>query len=247
VEYDAAGRRAGLPTAPFATTTTLRQRALLGSIDVLRGEAEFFLRFRPRVDMEAPVAYWGGVDDRDRRSCILMEDIVATRGARFVEPTDPLSRSQVEDLVRNVARYHGAFWEHPELPHGDAHAGQTYVTADGRMGLTDWQATQQGGWAYDVAYLVGSTCEPEDRRAWERDLLALYLDELARSGGDAPSEPDAFLADRRQMLYPFSAWAFTIGRAAHRPRMQPDATSRVILRRLGTAIDDLDSCGAVGV
>jgi hypothetical protein len=115
------------------------------------------------------------------------------------------------------------------------------------MGLTDWQACQQGGWGYDFAYLVGSACEPEDRRAWEHDLLGAYLDELARAGGSAPSFDDALLTYRQQLFYPYSAWAFTIGRAAYQPKMQPVETCRVIIRRLSTAIDDLDSLGALGV
>src|SRR5260221_14728993 len=84
-----------------------------------------------------------------------------------------------------------------ELPrtllHGDSHVGQTYITGDGRMGLTDWQATLQGGWGYDFAYLVGSACEPDDRRAWERELLELYLGRLAAAGAPAPGFDDAWL------------------------------------------------------
>lgn len=44
--------------------------------------------------------------------------------------------------------------------HRDCHAGQTYVTDIGRMGIGDCQAILQGGWAFDFAYLVNSDCEP---------------------------------------------------------------------------------------
>jgi hypothetical protein len=312
VTYNDAGREAGLPTDLFTkTTASYTQRLLLGGAKVLDGETHFFMTFRNRVKAEAPTGYWGGVDDRSWRSFVLMEDIAVTKGARFIEPETPLTRTQVEDLVQNVARFHGAFWEDSALGvlktpadhyrnvstfidmerrcrvgmerasdvippalhgqahrlwkgterclqlattamprtllHGDSHVGQTYITADGRMGLTDWQATQQGGWGYDFAYLVGSACEPEDRRAWERDLLALYLEQLARSGGKAPSFDDAWLIYRQQLFYPCSAWTFTIGRAPYQPKMQPEDTCRTIIRRLSTAIDDLDSFGAIGV
>jgi len=133
------------------------------------------------------------------------------------------------------------------LLHGDSHAGQTYVTADERMGLTDWQATMQGGWSYDVAYFIGSACEPDDRREWETELIAFYLDELATAGGKAPDFDEAFLRYRQSLFYPYSAWAFTIGRAFYQPRMQPDHISLAIIERLSTAIDDLDSLAAVGV
>lgn len=97
------------------------------------------------------------------------------------------------------------------------------------MGLTDWQATMAGGWAYDVAYLVGSACEPEDRRAWERELLEHYLRALAASGGAAPPFEEAWLRYRQMLFYPYSAWAFTIGRAWFQPRMQPDEIRLAII------------------
>jgi len=312
VEYNDAGRAAGLPTELFTkTTASFSQRILLGGADVLAGETHFFLTFRPAVDMEAPLGYWGGVHDASWRSMIMLEDIAATKGAQFVEPTTPLSRSQVEDVLRNMAAYHGTWWESPELAilktptdhynnvanmldmgrrcavgmeraksviptalysqadrmwkgtqagldictnvlprtllHGDSHAGQTYHTADGRMGLTDWQATMQGGWSYDVAYFIASACEPDDRREWETELLELYLEELATHGGKAPDLEEAFLRFRQSLLYPYSAWAFTIGRAFYQPKMQPDHISLAIIERLSTAIDDLASLAAVGV
>jgi hypothetical protein len=312
VVYNQTGQDAGLPTELYTkTTASYSQRLLLGGADVLHGETHFLTTFRPRVEMEAPVGYWGGVDEGSWRSMIVMEDIAATKGARFIEPTTPLTRSQVEDVLGNMAAYHGMWWKKPELDilktprdhfrnvssymdmggrcavgmeraksvippgvygqadrlwkgthralelattqlpptllHGDSHVGQTYITADGRMGLTDWQATLQGGWGYDFAYFVGSACEPDDRRAWDRELLELYLGKLADAGAPAPSFDDAWLTFRQQLFYPYSAWAFTIGRAWYQPRMQPDEISLAILRRLSTAIDDLKSFDALSI
>lgn len=312
VTYNEAGQAAGLPAELFTkTTTSFSQRLTLGGARILHGETHFFTRFRPRVEMEAPKGYWGAVHDGSWRSVIVMEDIAATKGAEFIEPTTPLSRSQVEDLVLNMAAFHGAFWEDPELDvlktpvdhfnnvkdfvdmagrakigmerakevipaslygqadrlwrgterslqlattdmprtllHGDSHVGQTYVTAEGRMGLADWQVALQGGWGYDFAYLVGSACEPEDRRAWERELLEMYLQGLKEAGVQPPSFDEAWLIYRQQLFYPYSAWAFTIGRAFYQPQMQPPATCLTIIRRLATAIDELDSLAAIGV
>ncbi|WP_245548030.1 hypothetical protein [Nocardia pneumoniae] len=44
-----------------------------------------------------------------------------------------------------------------------------------------------------------------------------------------------------------AAWAFTIGRAAYQPEMQPVETCLTLLRRITTAIDDHDSLDALGV
>ncbi|MFZ0713017.1 phosphotransferase [Mycobacterium sp.] len=312
VTYNDAGRAAGLPTELFTkTTAAFSQRLVLGGGEVLHGESQFFLTFRPKVDMEAPQAYWGGVDESSWRSMIVMEDIAATKGAIFIKPTTPLTRGQVEDVLRNMAAYHGVWWQAPELEilkkpidhynnvanfmdfegrcavgmeraksviptrlhgqadrlwagtqkgleiatevlpptllHGDSHVGQTYITRGGRMGLTDWQATLQGGWAYDFAYFVGSACEPADRRRWEKELLEQYLGALDEAGGKAPSFDEAWLRYRQTLFYPYSAWAFTIGRAFYQPKMQPVDTCLAIIKRLSTAIDDHDSFDAIGV
>ncbi|MFQ6331720.1 phosphotransferase [Nocardia sp. CWNU-33] len=135
----------------------------------------------------------------------------------------------------------------PTLLHGDPHIGQTYVTSDGRMGYADWQVVMQGGWAHDFAYTVNSGCEPEDRRAWDRELLEVYLDELGRAGGEVPSFDDAWLAYRQQSMFAYAAWAFTIGRAAYQPKMQTDETCLTLLKRITTALDDHDSLGALGI
>ena len=312
VGYNKIGAEAGLPTELYAKTTTgLAQRLLVGGAQVIHGEPLFYTVFRPRIEMEAPLGYWGGVDNRSWRSMILMEDIATTRGATFIKPTTPLTRAQVEDIVVNLAACHGAWWEDPELGklkttrdhlhnvsgfvdmgkrcavglqtardvvvpavrdeakrlwrgtaralemaatqqpltllHGDTHVGQAYVTGDGRMGLTDWQSIMAGGWGYDFGYFVGSACEPDDRREWERELLELYLTKLGEAGGRPPSFADAWHIYRQSLCYPCTAWLFAYGRAFYQPRMQPDDTCRVVISRLATAIDDLGTFDALGV
>lgn len=131
------------------------------------------------------------------------------------------------------------------LLHGDAHAGQTYVTSSGKMGLGDWQAILQGGWAFDFAYLVNSGCEPEDRRLWQEDLLRRYVQTLQEAGGPTIGFDAAMLNYRQQSFWPYTAWAFTIGRAPYQPKMQPVDTCLAVVRRTGAAIDDLDAFGSL--
>lgn len=312
VAYNDAGQAAGLPTQIFAkTSATLAQRLIIGGSGALAGETRFFMDLLPQMDLEAPAGYWGAYDEPSWRSVILMEDVAKTKGARFIEPTTPLSHDQVVDVVKLMATYHGTFWNSPDLEplktprdflrnlnmftnirarsavgqerakdvippalhggadrlwegavrcldiatddlpstllHADSHAGQTYITEEGRMGLADWQTCLRGGWAYDFAYFVVTACEPKDRRAWEHDLLRTYLKQLAAAGGEAPSFDDAWLAYRQLLFYPMAGWTLTIGRAAYQPRMQPDDTCRSVIHRLSTAIDDLDSLAAIGL
>lgn len=312
VKYNEAGVAADLPTDIFTkTSATLAQRVIIGGSGALAGETHFFMELLPQTDIEAPAGYWGAYDEPSWRSVILMEDVAKTKGAHFIEPTTPLSQSQVQQIVELMATYHGTFWNSPDIAalktprqflnnlnaftnirarsavgqerakdvipselhgqsdrlwegavrsldlatdafaptllHGDSHVGQTYITSDGRMGLADWQTCQRGGWAYDFAYFVASACEPQDRRAWEHDLLHTYLRCLTAAGGMAPSFDDAWLSYRQLLFYPMAAWTLTIGRAIYQPRMQPDDTCRSIIHRLSTAIADLKSFDAIGV
>jgi len=229
VTYNEVGAAAGLPRFVFTKATkSFRQRLMLGSAQVLHGETRFYTGLRDKSTLEAPRGYWGKVDPVSWCSIVVMEDIAATKGAKFSGPTNAFTREQVTDLVGELARLHAPLWGDPaiadlntpadytantsvfldvrkrcevgmrrardvvppalagrhdrlfeatvrsmdiaahHLPrtllHGDCHAGQTYVTDTGKMGIGDWQAIQQGGWAFDLAYLVNSGCEPDDRR-----------------------------------------------------------------------------------
>lgn len=125
------------------------------------------------------------------------------------------------------------------LLHGDPHVGNTYRLPNGRMAFADWQVVMRGSWSFDIAYALSTALTIEDRRAWERDLLALYLDELGAAGGEAPTAIEAWDAYRGSLMYPLHTWLTVIGRSRLQPEMQPDDVSRIIIGRVATAIDDL--------
>lgn len=130
------------------------------------------------------------------------------------------------------------------LLHGDPHVGNTYTTRDGITAFADWQVVMRGSWAYDFADTVSTALTVDDRRRWERDLLADYLDELGRYGVRAPAFDDAFALYRRSLMYPHYCWATVLGAASWMPDTQPPEVARTIVERIGTAIDDLDALGA---
>jgi hypothetical protein len=129
--------------------------------------------------------------------------------------------------------------------HHDVHIGNWYRTADGRMGLTDWQLNVKGQWASDIAYALSSALDVEARRAWEVDLIRLYLEKLAATGTVAPSFDEAWLQYRQQQFHGFAFWLYTIGYGLLQPRMQPDEYSFTNLERMANAIVDLGSLDAV--
>lgn len=131
------------------------------------------------------------------------------------------------------------------LLHGDAHLGNTYRTADGRMGFADWQLIKHGSWAYDFAVCVVTGLAVEDRRAWERELLEHYLEQLALAGGRPLELEEAWLAYRVSAPWAYFGWTWTIGRSALQPRMQPDEVARRIVERGAHAMHDLEPLAAV--
>ena len=93
------------------------------------------------------------------------------------------------------------------LLHGDAHLGNSYLLPDGHGGLLDWQLMVRGCWAHDVNYLIVTALSTELRRRHERELLAHYLDALARNGvRTPPSREDAWRDYRLSIV-----WSLLIG------------------------------------
>jgi hypothetical protein len=132
------------------------------------------------------------------------------------------------------------------LLHHDVHIGNWYKTPQGRMGLGDWQCLAIGNFACDLAYALGSALTIDDRRAWERDLLNLYLERLKEAGvADVPASDAAWIGYRQQFFHGFVFWLYTIGAGALQPNMQPDAFSLLNIERFANAMVDLDSLGSL--
>ena len=134
---------------------------------------------------------------------------------------------------------------HAELPrmltHNDVHLKNWFIRPDGEMGVNDWQNCCKGNWSRDLAYCLSTGTVPEKRRAWERDLLAYYLDELAARGGPRLPFDEAFTLYRQQLFAALAWWTGTLGQPPEAPAMQPPATSLEFIRRMAVAIDDLDA------
>jgi len=129
---------------------------------------------------------------------------------------------------------------HPKtLAHGDVHLKNWYVSADGEMGLADWQCAHRGSWARDVAYTLSTSLTIEDRRNWERDLVALYVDELQAAGGPKVDLSDAFTQYSQQLITALTWWTITLHPAEGMPDMQPRDITEEFVRRISTAMDDL--------
>jgi thiamine kinase-like enzyme len=135
---------------------------------------------------------------------------------------------------------------HDQLPHTiihcDVHLGNWYMTGEGKMGLLDWQCIAKGHWSRDVAYAITATLPIEDRRAWERKLIELYLNRFEELSGEKIPFDEAWLRYRQQVFGALIMWTPTYSPPAFVPNdMQPEEVSVEMIRRFSQAIVDLES------
>jgi hypothetical protein len=309
VSYNAAGEQAGLPKDLFHKCLKgFYTRLHLLRLNIVENEPGFYNVIRPQLDIEAPRAFHAALEPRTYRLSIIMDDVMATKGARFFEVSTPVLQPDIEGMLEILADTHAKYWGSPRLDqeyrwlmrpnqftqkliegmelrqltavgferaqavippsmltrgeevwsafvksmdlssqppltyiHGDPHLRNFYKTSAGRVGLVDWQVTMKGAWSHDFAYTMLTSLSVDNRRRWEKELLAFYLARVKAQGGSPPSAGDAWELYRRQTLYTFVGWLVTIGFGALQPSMQPDGESLEIIRRAGIAVDDLGS------
>jgi hypothetical protein len=141
------------------------------------------------------------------------------------------ARGLVDAYRRLAAHEPGRGWT---IAHGDAHVGNTFVDGRDRACLLDWQVTQFAPWWIDVGDHIASALDPDVRATHERDLLQQYLDALGAAGvSTVPSWDDAWDGYRKGVVHGFFLWGITV-------YVRPEVIAQ-LLRRLGTAADELDS------
>jgi hypothetical protein len=171
-----------------------------------------------------------GSEEGFRKSRGLIPDKLHARAAEIWPAT-----------VRSLARHDA---EPLTLAHNDVHLKNWYVARTGEMGLGDWQCASRGHWSRDIAYALSCALTVEDRRAWERELLLYYIDQLAGAGGPRLSWDEVWSAYREQMITALTWWTITLNPAPGMPDMQPLDTTQEFVSRIGTAVDDLDTLDA---
>jgi aminoglycoside/choline kinase family phosphotransferase len=135
---------------------------------------------------------------------------------------------------------------HDDLPptfnHGDTHLSNWYRTSDARMGLSDWQGAVVGHWSRDVVYAYSTALSIENRRAFERDLLSIYLDRVRANGVEPPRYDQAFKWYRQQSLSALAYWTVTYTPSPGMPEnMQPKDRTLAYIDRLSHAANDLEA------
>src|SRR5204863_1193629 len=113
LQYNDAGRGAGLPASVFCKSThTLTARARIGVVGFAEAEVHFHRHLRPLLDIEAPRAWFANSNPHTFNSIVLLHDM--TGEVQFCDHRDTRSRVQVEDQLALLARLHARFSQpHP--------------------------------------------------------------------------------------------------------------------------------------
>ena len=86
-----------------------------------------------------------------------------------------------------------------------------------------------------------TTLAIEDRRSWERELLSRYLGKMRELCGLRTDPESAWNAYRQQTLPALLMWTPTLCPPPHSPDMQPREMSIEMIKRITTAMSDLEA------
>ncbi|KAL1897458.1 hypothetical protein Sste5346_004196 [Sporothrix stenoceras] len=289
-----------LPTSVFCKAAHSVNNRIILSVGGTITEITFYKEVRPRIDIEAPSAYFADYDPQSWAAMIILRDMGPE--THFCTYQTILTKKQFTEQIQILAKFHGRFYESQEpffsrllkykqrfqnlidvgaehacingfeeaksgipprlfsradeiwpatvksvernasLPqtavHGDVHLGNWYITPQGSMGLTDWQAMASGHWSRDLAYVMGTAVPTSSRREWEHEIVELYVSEFEKAGGPKTTVEEAWLELRRQSLGALAYWTLTLTPSENMPDMQPEPVSRVFISRICAMMDD---------
>ena len=109
------------------------------------------------------------------------------------------------------------------------------------------------GWAYATGNAfraatgrgISPALTPNDRRNWERDLLARYLELFSERTATRPDFDESFLHYRQQIVHALLMWTITLCHSPLLPNMQSEEAALTMIERIATAMADLDSIDSI--
>ena len=126
------------------------------------------------------------------------------------------------------------------LVHHDCHPGNLFWSQS-QPGLLDWQLVRFGEGIGDVAYFLATALTPEVRRNHEANLLTTYAEELTKCGIENIDSEILKQRYRAHLVYPFEAMVVSLAVGG----MIKLETNRELIRRVATAVNDLDAFAAI--
>ncbi|MFA5523776.1 MAG: phosphotransferase [Tissierellales bacterium] len=220
--------------------TPMNQRRLESQMELL---ANFHSRFLTSPELSTVLSKLVTFPEFLRKSMEFGFEAASNQG--FLDGVDVIPPSLYKRYAEIWPKTLASAEKHDLLPqtfiHNDVHLKNWYCLPGDKMGLSDWQCCGRGHWSRDLAYTLATACSVEDRRHWERDLIAFYLDKMREGGAAATSFDEAWHHYRQQMLSVLAFWTITLSPPADLPDMQPRDTTLAFIHRIATAVDDLGS------
>ena len=161
---------------------------------------------------------------------------------RFGDQLTASTRAVVEWLAPRLEPYYAGRPGPKTVQHGDFRTDN--LLFDGRggavpMATVDWQMVTVGTGALDVAYLLTTSLDTEDRRHHERELLAAYHERLCELGVAGYSSAALF---DDYAFHAFQGVAMLVCSSIIVERTERgDAMFLTMIERSAAAVDDLDA------
>src|SRR5450631_3574805 len=112
--YNEAGQRAKLPTSVFCKAAEgLENRIVLGISGTALAEANFYNKVRPRIELDAPIAYYANFDPRSYAYIVVMKDMAGE--VEFCDERTPVDWDRATKIVTTLAKLHSRFYQSGEL------------------------------------------------------------------------------------------------------------------------------------
>jgi aminoglycoside phosphotransferase (APT) family kinase protein len=128
------------------------------------------------------------------------------------------------------------------LLHGDSHLGNFFVCGD-EMGMLDWQATHWGKGIRDVQYFLIDSLPSATLAAYERELVAYYVQRRAHYG--AAIDVEATWQEYRSFTFhTLMTIVVSIGFGAM--NREQDELMAQVLQRAVAAVQRVDYAGWLG-
>lgn len=123
------------------------------------------------------------------------------------------------------------------LIHGDLRLDNVMLAPDGSVTILDWQTITVGNPLRDIAFLVSTSLDPEQRRAHERGIVEAYHAALVDSGVGGYDAGECWEDYRRSLIQ--APLIVVLGAGAAMPTERGDAMFAAMLSRSAAAVDDL--------
>lgn len=113
VEYNEAGRKAGLPPSVFCKAThDLANRILLSTAGT-KSETRFFNEIRPTLDIDAPEAFFAGYDPESWASIIVLKDLATE--VEFCSHKTVMTEHLAHSQMHLLGKVHGTYYQSPRF------------------------------------------------------------------------------------------------------------------------------------